>query len=335
MDTEDFATRAFALEKDDRKGFEKLALEAFRYQSRENTVYKKYMDILGIRAEEVEHIEEIPFLPIGFFKTEKVASGRFDPEETFLSSGTTGMSQSRHFVKHLRTYRRSFTASWNYHYGPIDSTAVLALLPSYLERDGSSLIAMAQGFIEDSRNPESGFYLYQHEELHEKLCHLSESGNKILLLGVSFALLDFAEKYKLKLPGNAIVMETGGMKGRRREMIREELHGILKEGFGVAHIHSEYSMTELLSQAYSKGEGLYTTPPWMHIVLRDASDPLSPLPENTGTRGGINIIDLANIDSCCFIATEDLGAVHPDGYFEVLGRFSGSDIRGCNLLVAE
>lgn len=335
MDTEDFAVQAFALKKNDRKRFEEMALEAFRYQARENAVYRKYMDILGFRPEGVERVEEIPFLPIGFFKTEKVISGRFEPEEVFLSSGTTGMSQSRHFVRHLRIYRRSFSASWDYHYGPIDGTAVLALLPSYLERDGSSLITMAQGFIEDSRNPESGFYLYQHDKLHEKLCRLSENGSKILLLGVSFALLDFTEKYKLQLPENAIVMETGGMKGRRREMIREELHGILKDSFGVTHIHSEYSMTELLSQAYSKGEGLYTTPPWMRIVLRDASDPLSPLPENAGTRGGINIIDLANIDSCCFIATEDLGATHPDGRFEVLGRFNGSDIRGCNLLVAE
>ncbi len=335
MDTEDFAARAFGLEKDGRKRFEEMVLEAFRYQARENAVYRKYMDMLGFRPEEVDRMENIPFLPIGFFKTEKVACGQFEPEKIFLSSGTTGMNQSRHFVKHLRTYRRSFTASWDYHYGPIDGTAVLALLPSYLERDGSSLITMAQGFIEDSQNPESGFYLYQHEKLHEKLCRLSENGSKILLLGVSFALLDFIEKYKLQLPENAIVMETGGMKGRRREMVREELHGILKEGFGVTHIHSEYSMTELLSQAYSKGEGLYTTPPWMRIVLRDASDPLSLLPENSDMRGGINIIDLANIDSCCFIATEDLGAVHPGGCFEVLGRFSGSDIRGCNLLVAE
>lgn len=335
MDTEDFAARAFGLEKDDRKGFEKMEMEAFRYQARENAVYRKYMNMLGICPEEVDRVENIPFLPIGFFKTEKVVSGHFEPEEVFLSSGTTGMSQSRHFVRHLDTYYRSFTASWDYHYGPIDGTAVLALLPSYLERDGSSLISMAQGFIEDSRDPDSGFYLYQHEELREKLLRLTEDRRKILLLGVSFALLDFVEKHQLQLPENAIVMETGGMKGRRREMIREELHGILKEGFGVAHIHSEYSMTELLSQAYSKGEGLYTTPPWMHIVLRDASDPLSLLPENSGARGGINIIDLANIDSCCFIATEDLGAVQPDGRFEVLGRFSGSDIRGCNLLVAE
>lgn len=335
MDTLDFATRAFSLRSDDRAGFSELAIEAFRYQWRENAVYRRYAEALGTAVEQVDSVEKIPFLPIGFFKTEKVVSGHFIPQETFLSSGTTGMTQSRHYVRRLDTYRRSFTASWDYHYGPINGTTVLALLPSYLEREGSSLITMAEGFIQDSRESESGFYLYQHEELHEKIRRLAHEHKKILLLGVSFALLDFIEKYPMKLPADAIVMETGGMKGRRREMIRQELHSLLCEGFGVERIHSEYSMTELLSQAYSKGEGLYTAPPWMRIVLRDTTDPLAILPESCGKRGGINIVDLANIDSCCFIATEDLGAVHSNGTFEVLGRFSGSDIRGCNLLVAE
>ena len=335
MDTEDFARRALALRADDGQGLERMALEAFRYQSRENALYRQYVQALGRRPETVGRLGDIPFLPIGFFKTHRVTSGTFDPETVFLSSGTTGMTQSRHFVRRLDTYRRSFTASWDYHYGPIEGAAVLALLPSYLEREGSSLIAMAEGFIRDSRNADSGFYLYQHGALYEKLNRLADRGGRILLLGVSFALLDFVEKYRLRLPDDAIVMETGGMKGRREEMTRQELHGILREGFGVPHIHSEYSMTELLSQAYSKGEGLYTTPPWMRIVLREATDPLSLLPPDSEARGGIDIIDLANIDSCCFIATEDLGALRPDGRFEVLGRLNGADIRGCNLLVAQ
>lgn len=335
MDTEDFVRRAVALTADDGQGWKHMALEAFRYQSRENPVYRRYLEALGRSPEEVERVEDIPFLPIGFFKTHRVTCGDFEPQAVFLSSGTTGMTQSRHYVRSLENYRRSFTASWELHYGPIRGRAVLALLPSYLEREGSSLIEMAEGFIRQSGHAESGFYLYQHRELYDKLNRLADRGERFLLLGVSFALLDFAEKYRLQLPEEAIVMETGGMKGRREEMTREQLHAILREGFGVEHIHSEYGMTELLSQAYSRGEGLYTTPPWMRVMLRDATDPLSLLPEGCQARGGINIVDLANIDSCCFIATEDLGAIHPDGRFEVLGRLNGAEVRGCNLLVAK
>ena len=334
-DTEDFARRALSLQTGDLPGFERMALEAFRYQSRENAVYARYLQALGRSPQTVERLEDIPFLPIVFFKTHPVVSGTFQPQTVFLSSGTSGMSQSRHAVRYLSTYRNSFNASWDYHYGSIEGTAVLALLPSYLEREGSSLIEMAEGFIRRSRHADSGFYLYQHRELYDKLNRLAENEQRILLLGVSFALLDFVEKYRLTLPENAIVMETGGMKGRRREMTRAELHDILREGFGVQHIHSEYSMTELLSQAYSKSQGIYSTPPWMRILLRETTDPLSLLPAGSRARGGINIIDLENIDSCCFIATEDLGALHPDGCFEVLGRLGGAEVRGCNLLVAE
>lgn len=335
MDTEDFVRRAVALTAEDSQGWKHMALEAFRYQSRENAVYRRYLEALGRSPEEVERVEDIPFLPIGFFKTHRVTCGDFEPQAVFLSSGTTGMTQSRHYVRSLENYRRSFTASWELHYGPIRERAVLALLPSYLEREGSSLIEMAEGFIRQSDHAESGFYLYQHRELYDKLNRLADRSERFLLLGVSFALLDFVEKYRLRLPEEAIVMETGGMKGRREEMTREQLHAILRKGFGVEHIHSEYGMTELLSQAYSRGEGLYTTPPWMRVMLRDATDPLSLLPEGCQARGGINIVDLANIDSCCFIATEDLGAIHPDGRFEVLGRLNGAEVRGCNLLVAK
>ena len=334
FDTNSFADRIFSLKKGDAAAFEALAMEAFRYQSAENDVYGRFIKALGVDAASVDSIHKIPFLPISLFKSMKVVTGGFIPQEVFTSSGTTGMAQSRHYVKSLELYRRSFFTSWELHYGPVEDYAVLALLPSYLEREGSSLIVMADGFIKRSRHPESGFFLYQHEELRDRLEKLSSSGVKILLLGVSFAFLDFVEKYSVKLPETAVVMETGGMKGRRKEMVREELHAILKEGFGVRSIHSEYGMTELLSQAYSKGAGLYTTPPWMRIRIRDAHDPLSPL-AGTGHRGGIDVTDLANIDSCCFISTEDLGINHEDGTFEVLGRFTGSDIRGCNLMVAE
>lgn len=258
FDTNSFADRIFSLKKGDAAAFEALAMEAFRYQSAENDVYGRFIKALGVDAASVDSIHKIPFLPISLFKSMKVVTGGFIPQEVFTSSGTTGMAQSRHYVKSLELYRRSFFTSWELHYGPVEDYAVLALLPSYLEREGSSLIVMADGFIKRSRHPESGFFLYQHEELRDRLEKLSSSGVKILLLGVSFALLDFVEKYSVKLPETAVVMETGGMKGRRKEMVREELHAILKEGFGVRSIHSEYGMTELLSQAYSKGAGLYT-----------------------------------------------------------------------------
>lgn len=273
---------------------------------------------------------EIPYLPISFFKTHEILSSKEATEITFSSSGTTGMVQSRHLVTDLSVYDQSFTLAFEQFYGQIENTCFLALLPSYLERDGSSLIYMVDALIRDSKHPDSGYFLHNHEELHQKLNQLKATGQKTILIGVTYALLDFIEQYQLDFP-ELVVMETGGMKGKRKEMVREELHGLLQTGFGVSDIHSEYGMTELLSQAYSKGEGIFACPPWMKIHLRDTNDPLTLLRNNRS--GGINVIDLANLNSCSFIATQDLGRLFRDGSFEVLGRFDNADIRGCNLLV--
>jgi phenylacetate-coenzyme A ligase PaaK-like adenylate-forming protein len=310
--------------------FEKLSLDIFRFQATHNLVYNQYLNLLNIDVEAIQKINEIPFLPIQFFKSHKIFSSREKHQKIFLSSGTTGSIQSKHFVSDLSIYEESFTKGFEYFYGDIKEYTVLALLPSYLERDGSSLIYMVADLIQKSKKPKSGFYLHNLEELGENLRILDEKSEKVLLIGVSFALLDLVESYNFKLK-NTIVMETGGMKGRRKELIREELHEILTKGFGVPSIHSEYGMTELLSQAYSKGNGIFECPPWMKILTRDPEDALTILPE--GKSGGINVIDLANFNSCSFIATQDLGKTFADGTFEVLGRFDNSDIRGCNLLV--
>ena len=310
--------------------FEKLALEVFQFQAQHNAVYKQFIKLLKVNPLAVDSVRKIPFLPIEFFKSHKILSSTTKIEETFLSSGTTGQAQSKHFVTDISVYEESFTKGFEYFYGSIEEYTVLALLPSYLERNGSSLIYMANDFIEKSNNPKSGFYLNNLEELRKNLQELDKNNQKVLLIGVSFALLDLVETYKFNLK-NTIIMETGGMKGRRKELIREELHQILKEGFGVSEIHSEYGMTELLSQGYSKGNGIFGCPPWMKILTRDPEDALTILPE--GKSGGINVIDLANINSCSFIATQDLGKTYANGTFEVLGRFDNSDIRGCNLLV--
>ncbi|WP_276089033.1 acyl transferase [Pedobacter sp. JY14-1] len=307
-----------------------MAMKVFRHQAAHCAVYGKYIGHLGIMAEKVERLEQIPYLPISFFKTHEVLSNTKKTQIIFSSSGTTGMVQSRHLVTDLGIYEKSFELAFERFYGYAEETCILALLPSYLERDGSSLIYMVDALISKSKHPDSGYFLYNHDELHEVLLRLRHSGQKTLLIGVTYALLDFTENFAIDFP-ELIVMETGGMKGKRREMVREELHDILKAGFGVPAIHSEYGMTELLSQAYSKGEGLFECPPWMRIVLRDTNDPLTLLPSHQ--TGGINVIDLANINSCAFIATQDLGRTMPDGSFEVLGRFDNADIRGCNLLV--
>lgn len=240
------------------------------------------------------------------------------------------MSQSKHFVTDLSIYEESYLKAFEQFYGNIEDYTVLALLPSYLERDGSSLIYMVNDLIEKSKKEKSGFYLHNLDELAKNLLELDSKGEKVLLIGVSFALLDLLEKFQFKLK-NTVIMETGGMKGRRKELIREELHTILCEGFGVSEIHSEYGMTELLSQAYSKGNGIFNCPPWMKILIRDTEDALSLLPK--GKSGGINVIDLANVNSCSFIATQDLGKIHPNNTFEIIGRFDDSDVRGCNLMV--
>ncbi|MGV8947686.1 MAG: acyl transferase [Lutibacter sp.] len=311
-------------------GFVKTALEIFQFQAKNNLVYKEFLSHLHIDIHSINRIEDIPFLPIQFFKSHKVLSTKATVEHVFLSSGTTGNEQSKHFVTDLSIYEKSFINGFERFYGEIEEYTVLALLPSYLERDGSSLIYMANDFIQKSKNKKSGFYLNNLDELAEILIELDKNNKRVLLIGVSFALLDLVEKYNFKLK-NTIVMETGGMKGRRKELIRQELHQVLKDGFGVSNIHSEYGMTELLSQAYSKGNGVFECPPWMKVLTRDTEDALTILPE--GKSGGINIIDLANINSCSFIATQDLGKTFSNGTFEVLGRFDNSDIRGCNLMV--
>ena len=318
----------FSIQNED--AFNQTALEVFRYQYQNNVVYRQYVDYLGHGADAVTHYREIPFLPIDFFKSHDVINKGLKPMVTFTSSGTTGMSFSRHLVANLSVYEKSFTKGFELFFGPVPGHVVLALLPSYLEREGSSLIYMAENLIEASAFSESGFYLNEYEQLSRVLSKLKSEKKKTILLGVTYALLDLAEQFPVDFP-NLAVMETGGMKGRRKEMVRQELHEVLTSAFGVKKIYSEYGMTELLSQAYSKGDGLFTTPPWMKILVRDTNDPFAFLPVNK--TGGINVIDLANIYSCSFIETKDLGKVHHDGHFEILGRFDNSDVRGCNLLV--
>ncbi|ETN93784.1 LuxE/PaaK family acyltransferase [Zhouia amylolytica] len=311
------------------KDFENVALDVFNFQYLNNSVYQRFCDYLNTKPEKVENLEDIPFLPIQFFKSQKVTTDLQHTDIIFSSSGTTGTVTSKHFVKDLSIYEKSYRKAFQHFYGNIEDYAVLALLPAYLERKGSSLIYMANDFINRSNNEHSGFYLNDLKHLKEKLDLLESRNQKTLLLGVSFALLDLVETYSLHLK-NTIVMETGGMKGRRKEIIRAELHQILSNGLGVQKIHSEYGMTELLSQGYSKGDGIFECPPWMKIITRDTDDPLSL--QKPGKTGGINVIDLANINSCSFIATQDLGKVFSDGSFEIIGRFDNSDIRGCNLM---
>ena len=314
----------------DNANFQELALQVFNYQFNHNKVYRSFCDLLYVHPSDVKHINQIPFLPIQFFKTHEVLSSQNPIEQTFTSSGTTGSLTSKHFVTDLDIYKQSFRKGFQSFYGSIEDYVVLALLPSYLERDGSSLIYMVNDMITQSIHPESGFYLDDLDALSKTLTKLDQSHKKVLLIGVSFALLDLVERYQFNLK-NTIIMETGGMKGRRKELVRAELHQILKQGFGVKNIHSEYGMTELLSQAYSNGKGIFNSPKWVKVLTRDTEDALSI--QQQGKTGGINIIDLANINSCSFIATQDLGRVLTDNSFEVVGRFDNSDIRGCNLMI--
>ena len=312
------------------KQFEKIALKVFRFQYENNTIYREFCDLLKTDKGAVKSLEQIPFLPIQFFKSHEVLSSHEPVQETFTSSGTTGMITSKHLITDVTLYEQSYRNAFSEFYGNIEDYAVLALLPSYLERTGSSLIYMVQDLIELSNNENSGFYLHNYDELISKLLELDTAGQNVLLIGVTYALLDLIETKKFQLK-NTIIMETGGMKGKRKEIIREELHQILCEGFGVSSIHSEYGMTELLSQAYSLGNGIFESPSWMHILIRDPEDAITYV--DPGKTGGINVIDLANINSCSFIATQDLGKKYPNNTFEVLGRFDNSDIRGCNLMV--
>ncbi len=310
--------------------FNEVALQIFHFQYENNPVYRKFAGNLPVNISGISHFSQIPCLPVEFFKDHKVMSGKFEPDIVFTSSGTTGSGTSRHFVKDRSLYETGFLKTFELFFGKPQDYIILALLPSYLDRKGSSLVYMTEKLIERSKHPESGFYLYDHKKLADTLRKIRDKHRKVILLGVTYALLDLAETYPLHFP-ELILMETGGMKGKRKEMIREELHSTLKKAFNTPKVYSEYGMTELLSQAYSKGEGKFYTPPWMKIMIRDTNDPLALLPE--GKAGGINIIDLANIHSCAFLSTQDLGKRHPDGSFEVLGRFDNSDIRGCNLLI--
>ena len=310
--------------------FNELALEIFHFQYKNNIVYNQFVDFLNIQVSQLVNYTQIPFLPVEFFKTHNVVSEAFDPQIIFSSSGTTGIQTSKHYVKNLELYELSIKKTFNLFFGSPQDFVILALLPSYLERDGSSLVYMANKLINDSNKPESGFYLNEYNELHSLLTILKSRKQKVILLGVTYALLDLAEQFPIDFP-ELILMETGGMKGKRKELIRDELHTKLKTAFGVSQIYSEYGMTELFSQAYSFGEGVFSTPPWMKILIRDVNDPLSIMP--IGKAGGINIIDLANIYSCSFIATQDLGKIRLNNTFEILGRFDNSDVRGCNLLV--
>ncbi|MFD0941927.1 LuxE/PaaK family acyltransferase [Pedobacter boryungensis] len=315
---------------DNEVAFNEVALRVFQYQEKNCEVYHNYLHHLKIDLSSINNYRKIPFLPISFFKTHAVSSSKLNPEIIFSSSGTTGQITSKHLVSDVNIYKQSFKRAFEQFYGNPKEICILALLPSYLEREGSSLIYMVDDLLKQSEHTQSGYFLHNLDQLFATLSELKESGQKTILIGVTYALLDFVEQFKIDFP-ELIVMETGGMKGKRKEMVREELHEVLYEGFGVNHIHSEYGMTELLSQAYSYGQGIFNCPPWMKILLRDTSDPLS-LIENKQS-GGINVIDLANINSCSFIATQDLGKFHPDESFEVLGRFDNADIRGCNLLV--
>lgn len=314
--------------------FEKVALELFRYQARHNPVYGEWVRLQGFDAAKiasVSSLDEVPFLPIEAFKTREVRTGTWEPEATFTSSGTSGQIPSRHDVARLEAYLRNAEASFAYFYGPPSNYAWLCLLPSYLEREGSSLVTMAQHFVQQSPAGESGFFLKGLDELRFRLENLEANGVPTVLLGVTFALLDWAESLPKPMPlKHSIIMETGGMKGRRVEPSRAEVHQTLQNAFGMDRIHSEYGMTELLSQAYSQGEGRFRCPPSMCVVPRDLETPR--LHAALESRCGLNVIDLANADSCAFIATEDAGRVFADGSFEVLGRLESAELRGCTLM---
>ena len=310
-------------------GFEQLALELFRFQSSENLLYRSFIQALKIDPQKVADVASIPYMPVSFFKNHNVITGNFEAETVFESSGTTQTGNSRHLLKSTDLYRRSFTKAFELFYGSPKEWCVIGLLPSYLERKNSSLVMMVNDLIEMSAHPESGFYLYEYDKLAEVLQKNEAAKQKTMLIGVTFALLDFAQVFRLPLTYTT-VMETGGMKGRRKEITRTEVHQILKDAWHLHSIHSEYGMTELLSQAYSSGDGLFRCPPWMKIILRDEDDPLTI--KTSTTNGLVNVIDLANIYSCAFIATDDIGKLHRDGSFEVIGRMDSSDVRGCSLM---
>jgi hypothetical protein len=312
------------------KDFERLALKHFFFQYENCSIYRSYCDLINVSSSDVVFLEDIPFLPIQFFKTHEVKSFTDEPQKVFLSSRTKSETPSKHYIKSIENYIISFQACFQKFYGNISEYTILALLPSYLERDSSSLVYMIESFINTNRNVHSGFYLNNSKSLIDKLELLESKKIKTLLFGVSFALLDLIDLKKFSLK-HTIIMETGGMKGRKKEITKEQLHDYLTNGFGVKKIHSEYGMTELMSQAYSKGDGFFYSPPWMRVHLRALEDPFEIIKDKR--LGALNIIDLANIDSCSFIATQDIGKLFDDGSFKILGRFDNSDVRGCNLLI--
>jgi hypothetical protein len=312
------------------QNFPDYALALFQYQAENNPVYKSFLQYLNVQVSDIQEVTKIPFLPIEFFKTQQIITGNVKIEKEFASSGTTGQITSRHLVSDLRFYHQVATQIFKQFYGNLTDFHFLGLLPSYLERQNSSLVDMVDYFIESSQSPHSGFYLHNLAELAQKLAFLQrDSSRKTVLFGVTFALLDLAEQFPMDL-SNIIIMETGGMKGRRKEMTRSELHQIFKSAFQAPQIHSEYGMTELLSQGYCLEDEVFSTPAWLKIILRDPNDPFDLHPRRTGA---INVIDLANVDSCAFIATQDLGEMLGANQFKVLGRVDNSDIRGCNLMV--
>ncbi len=317
--------------------FEALALKIFLFQYTQNNIYHQFCTSLNIVPEDVNKLDKIPFLPIQFFKSKQIHSTSFTPEIVFESSGTTGSINSKHELKKKSLYEASFKKGFEIFYGDIDikKRCIIGLLPSYLERGSSSLVYMVNELIQLSENPNSGFYLYEHEKLHQTILENESAGIPTLLIGVTYALLDYAQKYPQKLK-HTIIMETGGMKGRREELTREEVHEQLKNNLGLNVIHSEYGMTELLSQAYSSGHGLFNCPPWMKVLVRAEDDPFMVTEANSIEDnikiGVLNIIDLANLYSCAFIATDDMGKLYKDASFEVLGRLDNSDIRGCGLM---
>ena len=310
------------------QSFEQKALEIFRFQAENNLIYQRFISFLNVQPNEVKRLGEIPFLPISFFKDFEVKSFTKDAEKIFTSSGTTGAQTSRHFVQDLSLYHQQLEKSFLFFYGDFQDFIILPLLPAYAERNGSSLIEMVDFWMKKTGQIHQKYYLYNHQELAKDLQQIP-SNKKGILIGVSFALLDFAEKFPMDLSQIEII-ETGGMKGRKKEITRSELHSILSKSFKTAQIQSEYGMTELLSQAYAKKNGLFETPPWMKILIRDPEDPFN-FVEN-GKSGGINVVDFANLYSCSFIATDDLGRYHAENQLEILGRFDNSDVRGCNLL---
>ena len=318
-----FSEKIFSISSD--AEFEAAALELFRRQAEQCPPYSEYISLLGVNPAEVNRVEDIPFMPIEFFKWRDVYCGEGEPEKVFTSSNTGGTVASRHMMQSLDLYEQAFTRAFEQFYGAAEGWSIYGLLPNYLQRDGSSLVYMVDRLI--ARCGSGGFYLDEYEKL---IADMAADAKPKILLGVSYALWDLAEQYAPKLE-NTIVMETGGMKGQREELPKSEFHKILTEAFGVEKIHSEYGMAELTSQAYSLGDGVFRAPAWMRVVVRDVNNPLKMLP--AGSRGAVSIIDLANISSCAFIATQDVGRTFADGSFMIEGRLSGADIRGCNLLV--